>query len=270
MRATTLALTVMLAVAPLAACKRKPPAPPAPPPTPLTFAQATPDATVRLAIAPAIAAWPALHQKLFNDGTAELKKDLETAKDDRGHIAGEGLPNPAYEHELTWSVAARTPRLVSLKGTWMSYTGGAHPNSGFRTLLWDTNSASGPIDRSELLAPPGAGDATVQAALCDAIHQARIAKGVGPDEDPSMWPCPKWRDSDFVLERSGVPGKFGGFTFVFDPYSIGSYAEGPYEVTVHYTVIKNVLAPTYANEFSGGPVHPPRPGELAQTPPAKG
>lgn len=265
MRATTLALIVLLAAAPIAACKKKPPAPPPPPPTPLSFAQATPDATVRLSIAPAIAAWPALHQKLFNDGVAELKKDLETARDDRAHIAGEGLPNPAYEHELTWSVVARTARLVSLKGTWMSYTGGAHPNSGFNTLVWDTNEAA-EIRRSELLLPEGAGDAQVQAVLCDGIAQTRAAKGVASTDDSSMWPCPKWRDSNFVLTPSTVPGKLGGITFVFDPYAIGSYAEGPYEVTVPYVAIKDVLAPAYAAEFAGAPA----PAAAKPPAPAKG
>lgn len=263
MRARTLALLLaVLAAGALAACKPKPPAPPPPPAKPLTFVQTTPDATVKLTIAPAIAEWPGLHEKIYNDGVAELKRDIETAKNDRAHLAGEGFPNPAYEHELSWSLAAHNIRLVSLKGSWFSYTGGAHPNSGFNTLLWDVNAAE--IARSDLLLPPGPGDAQVQTALCDGIRQARAGKGVGPTDDVSMWPCPKWRDADFVLTPSSTPGKLGGFTFVFDPYSIGSYAEGPYEVTVPYAAIKGVLAPAFANEFAGGPAQP------ASKPSAKG
>jgi hypothetical protein len=74
-----------------------------------------------------------------------------------------------------------------------------------------------------------------------------------PDDD-KMWPCPTWRESDFVLAASAVPNKLGGLTFVFDPYAIGSYAEGPYEVTVPYDAIKGVIAPAYAGEFVGGPL----------------
>lgn len=241
----------------VSACKPSPAPLPAPKPAaPLVFTQTTPDATVRLAIAPAIASWPDLHKKLYDAGVAELRKDVDTASSDRAHLSGQGFPNPAYEQDIAWNLAAHTPRLVSLKGTWMSYTGGAHPNNGFNTLVWDIKTDV-QINRNELLAPPGAGDAAVQTALCEGVRQARIGKGVeaGPD-DEKMWPCPSWRASAFVLARSTTAGKFGGLTFVFDPYAIGSYAEGPYEITVPYAAIKDVLAPAYAAEFAGAPIQP--------------
>ena len=93
----------------------------------------------------------------------------------------------------------------------------------------------------------------MQKALCDGIGRARAAKGVPPESDPSTWPCPKWRDTDLVLVASTTPGKFGGVDFVFDPYAIGSYAEGPYEVVVPYAAIRDALTPTYAGEFAGAP-----------------
>lgn len=252
MRAKTiLVLAACAAALGAAGCKPKP-KPVAKPAQPLSFTQVTPDATVKLIIAPAIAAWPQLSAKLYNEGVAELNKDIETAKSDRAHIAGEGFPNPAYEHELTWSLAASNPRLVSLKGSWFSYTGGAHPNSGSNSLTWDTNLGQA-INRSELFKPQGPADAAVQKALCDGIGQARIAKGVPPESDPGTWPCPKWRDVELVLVASTTPGKLGGVDFLFDPYAIGSYAEGPYEVVVPYAAIKDVLAPAYAGEFAGAP-----------------
>lgn len=258
MRSTTLALMLaVLAAGAVAGCKPKPAAP-VRPAMPLVFTQATPDATVKLTIAPAIAAWPDLHKKLYDEGVTELRKDIATAKEDRAHLDGEGLPNPAYEQELAWSVAASNPQLVSLSGTWMSYTGGAHPNSGFRTLIWRINPGDA-INRAELVVPPGPGDAAVQTALCDGIRQARAAKGVDPNEDAASWPCPKWRDADFVLAPSTTPGKFGGLRFVFDPYAIGPYAEGPFEVTVPYAAIKGVLAPAYADDFAGAPLQPAPP-----------
>lgn len=257
---TALMFLACLAAISAAGCKPKPK--PAPKPVqPLSFTQATPDATVKLTIAPAIGAWPQLSQKLYSEGTTELKKDIETAKSDRAHIAGEGFPNPAYEHELTWSLSAATQRLVSLKGTWFSYTGGAHPNNGFHSLVWDTNLGR-PIDRSELFLPQGPGDAAVQKALCDGIGQARAAKGAPPESDPNTWPCPKWRDAEFVLVASTAPGKLGGVDFLFDPYAIGPYAEGPYEVVVPYAAIGGVLAPAYAGEFAGAP-KPPAPAAKA-------
>jgi hypothetical protein len=255
-------LTACLLAAAATGCKPKPR--PAPKPVqPLSFAQVTPDATVKLTIAPAIAKWPQLSKKLYDEGVAELKKDMETAREDRAHIAGEGFPNPVYEHQLSWSLSASTPRLVSLKGTWFSYTGGAHPNNGFNSLIWDTNLGQA-INRSELFLPQGPGDQAVQQALCDGIGRARAAKGVPPDSDPSTWPCPKWRESDLALVPSTTPGKLGGVDFLFDPYAIGPYAEGPYEVVVPYGAIRGVLAPAYAGEFAGAPRPAPQPPAKAQ------
>lgn len=260
MRGKTIAwLGLALAVLAVAGCKPRPMTvtTPPPPPTPLSFTQETPDATVSLAIAPAIATWPELHKKLYDEGVAELKRDIEAARNDRSHLEGEGFPNPAYDQSIRWNLNAWTPRLVGLKGTWDSYTGGAHPNNGYNTLIWDTNAKSA-INRSELFIAPGPGDAAMQTSLCDAIAQARKANGVEvtPDIEES-WPCPKWRDSDFVLAQSATPGKLGGLTFVFDPYAIGSYAEGPYEATVPYAAFKTIVAPAYAGEFADGPLRAP-------------
>ena len=76
------------------------------------------------------------------------------------------------------------------------------------------------------------------------VDKAKAAKGV--EWDPESFPCPKWRESHFVLAPSTVPGKIGGLVFLFDPYAVGAYAEGEYEVTLPQALFTAVLAPAGA------------------------
>ena len=54
-----------------------------------------------------------------------------------------------------------------------------------------------------------------------------------------------------------MPHKAAGLTFLISPYSLGSMAEGPYEVTVPLSAFKGALSPAYADEFAGQPAKPP-------------
>jgi hypothetical protein len=47
-----------------------------------------------------------------------------------------------------------------------------------------------------------------------------------------MFSCPKWNQTVLVLAPSTMPGKIGGLTVLIDPYVVGPYSEGDYEVVV--------------------------------------
>jgi hypothetical protein len=123
-------------------------------------------------------------------------------------------------------------------------------------VLWDA--------AARKMLEPGAlfvagGDAAIQKALCEGLKAAKAERMPGEDLSDDSWACPEWRKSRFVLVPSTEPGKLGGLTFLFDPYEVGSYAEGDYEVTLPWTVFKAVLAPTWAGEFGGAPKVPAKP-----------
>jgi hypothetical protein len=167
-------------------------------------------------------------------------------------MATEDFQPPAYAQETGWSLTAATGRLLSLQRSEYVYTGGAHPNHGTGAIIWDLR-AQQPVKASVMF---GAGDdAAIDTALCDAIAAEKKARGTFADWDRGTWPCPSWRKARFVLAPSTEAGKFGGLLFLFDPYDIGPYAEGPYAVDLPWTVFKGAIAPAYAGEFGGALKH---------------
>jgi hypothetical protein len=223
--------------------------PAARPAAPFSFSETKPDAEVKLTLDRRLVRWPALHRQLYDLEVSELRKFAADAKVQRDEMKGQDYQPPPYARELTWSVSGATPRLVSLEQTWYENTGGAHPNHGFGTLLWDTATRK-PLDASALFV--AGDDAGIDKALCDGLAAAKAKKGAG-DWDRQNWPCPKWREAKFVLVPTADGGRFNGLTFLFDPYEVGPYAEGEYEVTLPWTVFRNVLAPAWAAEFGEAP-----------------
>lgn len=231
------------------------PAPEAPR-IPLDFSQTTPDAEVSLKLDKAIERWPQFHRKVYDEEVAALKKFAADAKTDRDGMKGESFQPPPYGSDTGYEPSAATARLVSFRRTWFESTGGAHPNHGSSGVLWDT-AARRTIEPAALFI--AGNDAAIQKALCDGLKAAKAEKMPGEDLSQDTWGCPEWRKSKFALTPSTEAGKLGGLTFLFDPYEVGSYAEGDYEVTLPWTVFKAVLAPAWAGEFGGAPKLPPRP-----------
>jgi hypothetical protein len=239
----------LAAAALLAACHRKPQAPPAPPP-PLSFARQTPAASVKLSLAPGFTAYPELRKTLYDEGVRQLQGFVASAQEDHQRLAAKGLPLPGYERTVQWTITANTPDIVSAKETWFEFTGGAHPNHGSDGLIWDVRQGlqilPGELFRADAPRAP------LDQALCDAIKAAKAARQgalpVGPN-----FPCPNWDDGDVVLEPSTVAGKFGGLTFLYDPYALGPYVEGDYAVTIPQATFHSALSPTYAGLFAGAP-----------------
>ncbi len=257
------------AVLALSACKRTeraetpPPASAAPPaaeapvtpadsPAPLTFESKTPHAEVKLTLPEAIKAEPDLHAALYAEGVKDLRAFDEGAKADRTEMEGEASI-PAYNREITWTLAAQTGKLMSLEQQVYEFTGGAHPNGTFGAVLFD-RSTKRRIQPSALF-KPGADYAALDRALCDAVRAAKTERtGDASDLNGDMWKCPTWRESVMVLAPAAdAPGKIGGVTVLIPPYVVGPYAEGPYEITLPLSVFRQALAPAYADEFAGRP-----------------
>jgi hypothetical protein len=215
----------------------------------LGFGETTADATVKLTLGREVARWPALHRQLYQLEVPELRKFAAEAKVQRDEMRGQEYQPPPYDREIGWALSAASPRLVSLRQTWYENTGGAHPNHGYGALLWDTASKR-PLQPAAIFA--AANDAAIDKALCDGLAAAKTKKGID-DWDREAWRCPKWREAEFVLTPSTEAGRFGGLTFLFDPYEVGPYAEGEYEVALPWTVFRGALAPAWAGEFGGAP-----------------
>lgn len=228
--------------------------------SPMSYAQKTAAAEVTLKLPPAIATQPDLHARLYADGVRELNAFVEGAANERAEMEGEGAPTQPYERTITWTVGADTTKLLSLSSLQSEFTGGAHGNAAFGSVLWD-KALKRTIAPTALF---GANvDAAMDKALCDALIAEKKARLVetytppGPD-----WACPKWRDTPFELAASTVAGKAGGLRFLIGPYVAGAYAEGTYAPVVPFSAFARYLKPAYADEFAGSPR--PTPAAAAQ------
>ncbi len=220
------------------------------PPVPTHYELDTPDAKVRLILPSGIDRYGELHAKLYADGRQELLDFVKTAAQDRARFAAKGKAEPTpYEHRVAWTITAISPHLISLRAAWYDDTGGVHPNHGTKILLWDRQ-RNVAVLLSDLI-KPGADTSLQDAALCEAVTRAKAAR-MG-HTDPTSWRCPKWSDGRAVLIPSATPYRIGGMMFLFDPYVIGAYAEGDYEVLMPLSEFQPVLAEGWAGDFTGSP-----------------
>jgi len=218
---------------------------------PMSFTQKTEHAEVELKLPEALRAQPDLHARVYAEAVRELKAFVEGAQEDRAEMLGEGVPIPPYSRSIEWRASAETSKLLSLEGLTAEYTGGAHGNSGYASVLWD-KSLKRAVTPAALFRAD-ADPASLNAALCREIEAEKTRRLGEPFRFDAERPCPAWREGVFVLEPSTVPGKAGGVTFLYGPYALGAYAEGSYEITVPLSAFQRALAPAYADEFAGAP-----------------
>jgi hypothetical protein len=276
MSMTLSSISALGLVAMLSACDRKP-APPAEAPAaptapaaaapaamarPLAFDQTDPAAKVVLRLPAEVANYPALHTLLYDREVAGLRTFVAKAETDHKASTGQ-FPWRPYNRQGQWFMAADAAPLVSLRALWFEDTGGAHPNHGGASLLWDT-AANREIQPKALFRADA--DMTVlDRAICDAVAQAKTRRE-GAVPLSATFSCPKWSQTVLILAPSAILGKAGGLTALIDPYVVGPYSEGDYEVTIPASAFQALLAPAYADAFGGAPRSPGNPdGTLSVT-----
>ena len=249
---TGLLLGALVAVS---ACHKKPKddqaaAPTAPVAVPLTLAASNPDVQINLTLPEPIRLYPELHARLFNEGQTTLTSFMDQAHKDRAQNSADGIEEPPYYHSIVWKIAAQTPRLVSVFSEEDDYQGGAHPNHTIQTLLWDKTAKTEIATRR--LFKTGADFKAIDAYLCHQVEAERSKRAGEPiSQSGSGFACPKFANSRLVLIPSAAGGTAGAIDALYAPYDVGPYAEGPYEIRVPQTLLGDVLAPEFANQFGG-------------------
>lgn len=142
-------------------------------------------------------------------------------------------PNaPLYTRELDYTVNFANRDFVSLLFSFYEYTGGAHGNTGTAAFNYDL--ARGRLIKLGDLFKPGASYLRVISDYCISELQKLqvgtgewIAGGAGPKlENYGSW--------------NVTPQ---GLRITFDAYQVASYAEGPQEVIVPYSLLKDLINP---------------------------
>ena len=158
---------------------------------------------------------------------SEFKRDSEEMKEQR---AAEKADAPGHTLEIDHSVVSSTPEYVSILLTTFSYLGGAHPNTKTVAFNWDLRRGS-KLELADLFAP----GANYLPLLSDYCRRELKKLKVGDDEwiDRGTGPVPENYQSWNITPQ--------GLMITFDAYQVASYAEGPQEVIVPYSILRSVI-----------------------------
>jgi hypothetical protein len=199
---------------------------------------------------PAVAARTApLHVWLEADRARLRAETARDASSDRAESQKGGFPFRPYDIGRTWKLVTDTPRFVSLSGESWAYTGGAHGNTNTLSLVWDKK-AGRKIGAAAMFDSPAALQALFGTQWC-AWRRTERSKRIGSDSDKDdFFKCPPIKDLT-VLLGSSDGRKINRIGLIADQYVAGSYAEGPYEMTLPVTtaVLRRVKL-TYRNDFA--------------------
>lgn len=204
---------------------------------------------------------PGLWQKLLHDAQAEIADFRKIADEDLG-LLEKGQSWQPYTFDMFWTEHFVSDRFVSLLQMNYQYTGGAHGNIDFRTLLWDRK-IQGPIGLEQILKEAGDDGSALRAVAAYAREELIRLKvrqsGFTLEEarrDPALDELMPTREvfANLTLQPSSTRGLAAGLTFHFAPYYLGSYAEGSYRLFVPSHVFSAYLDSAYAGYFEGKPL----------------
>jgi hypothetical protein len=215
----------------------------------------TPYVEIDVRIQKSLAAWPALYQKLAADGrkfgTESKSETLAQWREDKSLFRG-----LAYSFSQVYRLRTAAGKYVSVIIDQSMFTGGAHPNHGSTTLLWDREK-NAEADFEKLFkdtADNSSDMKTLSELVLDALAAEKKARDV-PFDRSDMW-FKDWKPefSQFgspSLAPSTEAGKSSGVTFHFSPYAVGAYAEGDYTAFVPAPKLMPLLTPEAQKLFGG-------------------
>lgn len=183
---------------------------------------------------------------------------LAAAQNDRADAENEGYAFRPHSLTVNWEeVGPREGTLRSFLGSYAAYAGGAHPNFQFGMLNWDEGLGE-EIGFRDLFENEDA----ARAVMADALQSALIAAKRDRMNDQSLsdeqlmdsWLRAAFDNNEAIFENftiaRGVDSEVpAGLVYHFEPYTVGAYAEGPYEIAVPAAVFLNELASRYGELF---------------------
>jgi hypothetical protein len=170
-----------------------------------------------------------------------------------------GFPFNKYSSSVQWEVVAETPSFLSLSAELTSYTGGAHGDYGFDSLVWD-KSAGRALQVGEFFTSIAALEDVVDERLCELLDAER-AKRRGENSAGGLAASAAASDDPFnscvpLSETTLLLGSSDGRTFnrigvQIGPYVAGPYAEGSWEFTMPVdAAILGVVMPEFRDAFT--------------------
>ena len=194
---------------------------------------------------------PALKAWLDGERDKARKQLIEEATAGRAEAKESGFEYHAYALGRAWEKVTETPRFLSLSAQIYDYSGGAHPNHGTDSLLFDKQAGTR-LEPLDLFESKAAFDAVIRQPFCALLDKER-AKRRG---EPVVRDQGMFDDCIKPSEQTVIVGSSNGRTFdkvgvLVGPYAAGSYAEGDYEFTLPVTAaLMKAVKPEYREAFS--------------------
>lgn len=191
------------------------------------------------------------------DAQAYLDKFKGQARADYEERRKQGAIEMSWDVEVKWAYTAKAGGIVSLAGHAEEFTGGAHGMNLTDTLI--ARAATGEkITLAQMLNPGQSPSPAITIAVCEALKAAKL-KAINAAtifDEPIVCAGTKSNlkidAAKFALAPSTDADKFGGLIVYFDPYAVGSYAEGAYTLTIPQDVFREDLRAAYKPLFAGG------------------
>ena len=190
-----------------------------------------------------------------NDALTFLASKKSPARATYDEFKKEGVGSPMWPWEVMigWDYTAKAGDIVSLAGSAYEFSGGAHGNTQYDTHVARTNGT--PIKVADML--QGGITPALVIGICEALKvekRKRIGTATVYD-DPVNCAGPdanvKIEAAKLALAPSSEADKFGGIHVYWNPYEVGPYVEGPYEIVVQQEVFAMDLKAEFKPLFAG-------------------
>ena len=192
-----------------------------------------------------------LDKWLRADQAAMLKEAGAMAAQDRAEAKGNGYPFRQHYFSRSWQVTANTQRFLSLLGATETFTGGAHGNRGYKTLIWDRSNEE-LVDFYDIFSSRDAFVAATRSDYCEELNRMREEKRGSPvpqDGNDFLNGCPNYDELN-ILPFSGNGKVIDRILFMAGPYVAGPWAEGDYEISLPVTeAVRSAIEPSYRADF---------------------
>ena len=201
-------------------------------------------------------AWPAevtanatIVRRLRADLERSFKAAEATAVADRAAATGMNRPFVGHRYSRRWTTAGQSPRLLSLEGRLLTYTGGAHPDHGADSLLWD-RSARAELRTANLFTSKSALDSLVRQPGCKILDAERAKRRGAAVGGGAFAACPSLDAMALVPSDGNRNRRFDHLRLIAPNGVAGPSGEGSYDINVAIT--PNMLAaikPAYRAGF---------------------
>jgi hypothetical protein len=196
-----------------------------------------------------VSADPRLRRILKADLERSFSATAAAAEADRAASAAAGRPFHSHQYNRRWTTAGQSPRLLSLDGRLMAFTGGAHPDHAATGLLWDRY-ARASIKPDRLFVNASSLGTLVRAPSCAMLASERTRRlGDAPASDGMAAPCPT-AGVAVIPSDANHNRRFDHIRVVAVNGVAGPNVEGTYDLSVPVTA--NMLAaikPLYRSGF---------------------